>query len=147
VVRVRLEQSGEQLGETLAVATRLTAILNRQLDGTGLASGDWVTLSLAFAATIDRNQLANRVAGALKVTEPQALAHITVLADADLLRADGDSPVTLTEAGLELYGRVRVAITGITERLWGDVPAADLATAGRVLNTVLERANAEVAAA
>jgi hypothetical protein len=44
-------------------------------------------------------------------------------------------------------GEVRTAVTQITERLWGDVPAEDLATAGRVLSTVLARANAELAAA
>jgi hypothetical protein len=30
----------------------------------------------------------------------------------------------------------------VTARLWGDLPEADLATAGRVLGTVLDRANA-----
>jgi hypothetical protein len=32
----------------------------------------------------------------------------------------------------------------LTERLWGDLPAADLDTARRVLAVVLERANAEL---
>jgi hypothetical protein len=31
--------------------------------------------------------------------------------------------------------------------MWGDLPAGELATAGRVLSTVLARANAELAAA
>jgi hypothetical protein len=31
------------------------------------------------------------------------------------------------------------------ERLWGDLPPEDLATAGRVLGIVLERANVELA--
>ena len=38
-------------------------------------------------------------------------------------------------------------IAGITERLWGDLEPADLATAGRVLGIVLDRANAELAVA
>jgi hypothetical protein len=46
-----------------------------------------------------------------------------------------------------LFGRVRGSVTETTERLWGDLPADDLATAGRVLNTILGRANAELAAA
>jgi hypothetical protein len=40
---------------------------------------------------------------------------------------------------------VRAATTEITHRLWGDVPAEDLATAGRVLDTVRARANVELA--
>jgi hypothetical protein len=33
----------------------------------------------------------------------------------------------------------------ITRRLWGDLPAGDLATAGRVLAIITERANAQLA--
>jgi hypothetical protein len=53
----------------------------------------------------------------------------------------------LTETGSELFGRIRGAVDRITERLWGDLPAQDLRTAGRVLGTILARANAELAPA
>ena len=43
-----------------------------------------------------------------------------------------------------LLGRVRKQVGEITQRLWGDLPAADLQVAGRVLSTVLERAEAEL---
>jgi hypothetical protein len=36
-------------------------------------------------------------------------------------------------------------VTGITQRLWSGLPAEDLATAGRVLSIITERANAELA--
>ena len=52
----------------------------------------------------------------------------------------------LTDAGQQLFGRIRGAVTEITGRLWGDLPAEDLATAGRVLSIVTERASAELAA-
>jgi hypothetical protein len=51
------------------------------------------------------------------------------------------------DARQRLHGQIRAAVTQITQRLWGDVPAEDLATAGRVLGTVLARANAELASA
>jgi DNA-binding MarR family transcriptional regulator len=97
---------------------------------------------------IDRGQLAGRVAGALKVSEADAQARITELAAAQLLQAPADdgSPVRLTDAGQQLFARVRAAVTEITERLWGDLPAEDLATAGRVLSIVTARANAELGA-
>ncbi|MEA2213422.1 MAG: hypothetical protein QOF83_3370 [Solirubrobacteraceae bacterium] len=129
----------------------LNAILHRQLAGTGLTEPRWVTLTLtiAFGATLDRDQLIGRVAGALKVSDSEAQARITELAAAQLLEApDGDgSPVTVTDAGQQLHSQIRTAVTQITERLWGDLAAEDLATAGRVLSTILERANAELAAA
>jgi DNA-binding MarR family transcriptional regulator len=128
----------------------LNAILQRELAGTGLTEPQWITLTLTAASggSIDQGQLAARVAGALKVSEADAQARITELAAARLLQAPADegSPVLLTEAGQQLFGRVRAAVTEITERLWGDLPAEDLAAAGRVLSIVTARANTELGA-
>jgi hypothetical protein len=109
----------------------LNAILDRQLAGTGLTEPDWITLTLTAASggTLGRDQLASQVARALKVTPATAQARIAGLADA------------------QLHGQIRGAVTKITERMWGDLPAADLVTAGRVLSVVLARANAELGAA
>ena len=57
------------------------------------------------------------------------------------------SAVCVTDAGSELHERIRSAVVEITHRMWGDLPADDLAATGRVLTTVLERANAELARA
>jgi hypothetical protein len=129
----------------------LNAILGRQLAGTGLTEPGWVTLTLTVASggAVDRDQLIGRVAGALRVSEAEAQAHIAELTAAQLLQApDGErSPVTVTEAGQELHGRIRTAVTEITGRMWGDLPAQELATAGRVLSTILARTDAELAGA
>jgi DNA-binding MarR family transcriptional regulator len=127
----------------------LTAILRRQLAGTGLSEPQWVTLTMTVVSggTIDRDELVGRVAGVLKVSDAEAQAHIGELAAAQLLRLpEGEgSPVTLTDAGQQLHSQIRGAVTQITQRLWGDLPTQDLDTAGRVLSTVLARANAELA--
>jgi DNA-binding MarR family transcriptional regulator len=129
----------------------LNAILDRQLAGTGLTQPQWVTLTLTVMSggSVDRHELTGRVAVALKVTEAEAQARIAELAAAQLLQGpDGQgSPVKVTEAGRQLHGEIRSAVTQITERLWGDLPAQDLETAGRVLSTVLARANTELTAA
>jgi hypothetical protein len=134
------------IGET---EKALNAILDRQLVGPGLSEPQWVTLAVASGGSADLHQLVDRMAGVLKVSEPEAQAHVTALVAAQLLRVpDGDgSPVELTDAGQQLQGRIRGAVTQITQRLWGDLPADDLATAGRVLSIVLTRANAELAGA
>jgi hypothetical protein len=113
----------------------LNAILARLLAGTGLTEPQWVTLTIT--------------AGALKVSEAQAQARITELAAAQLVDApNGEgSPVKVTDAGQRLYAQIRTAVTTITERLWGDLPAEELATTARVLSVILERANAELAGA
>ena len=53
----------------------------------------------------------------------------------------------LTATGTEVFGQIRAAVTEVTQRLWGDLPAQDLATAGRVLSIITERADAELARA
>jgi hypothetical protein len=129
----------------------LNAILGRHLAGTGVTEPQWVTLTLTVMSggTVERDQLIARVAGGLRVSGAEAEARIAELAAAGLLRASGDerSPVEVTQAGSELHTRIRGAVTEITQRMWGDLPAEDLATAGRVLSTVLERADAELARA
>jgi DNA-binding MarR family transcriptional regulator len=127
----------------------LNAILDRLLDGSSLTEPQWVTLTLTVASdgTVDRDELISRVAGALKVTDAEAQARIDELAAAQLVDVPDDpaSPVPVTARGLELQSRIRTEVGEITERLWGDLPADDLATAGRVLSTVLARANDELA--
>jgi DNA-binding MarR family transcriptional regulator len=129
----------------------LNAILDRQLAGTGLSEPDWITLTLTAASggTLGRDQLASQVAGALKVSPAMAQARIDGLAAAQLLQTGGgdEALVTLTGAGQQLHGQIRGAVSEITERMWGDLPAGDLVTAGRVLSVVLARANAELSAA
>jgi DNA-binding MarR family transcriptional regulator len=127
----------------------LNAILDRQLTGTGLTESTWITLAVASAGTLDSGQLVGRVAGALKVGEAEAQAHVAKLVAAQLVEGpEGDgSPVKLTDVGQQLYGQIRTAVTQITQRMWGDLPAEDLETAGRVLSIILARANAEMGVA
>jgi hypothetical protein len=129
----------------------LDAILDRLLAGTGLTEPQWVTLTLAVRSggTLDPTRFISRVADALKIGDADARARIDELAAARLLVVPdvAGSPVGVTDAGSQLHGRIRSAVVEITDRMWGDLPAADLAAAGRVLTTVLERANAELARA
>ena len=127
----------------------LNAILDRQLAGTELTEPQWVALTIAVMSggTDDRDSFSSRVAGALKISDAEAQALLAELSTRKLLElpdTDG-APVGPTDAGRQLHGRIRTAIAGITDRLWGDLAPEDLTVAGRVLGTVLERANAELA--
>jgi DNA-binding MarR family transcriptional regulator len=129
----------------------LNAILDRLLAGTGLNEWQWVILTIAVmsSGSVEREAFISRVAGSLKITDAEARRQVDELAAARLLEApeaDG-SAVRVTDAGKQLHGRIRGAVVEITERMWGDLPAEELAAAGRVLTIVLERANAELARA
>jgi hypothetical protein len=127
----------------------LNVILGRLLAGTGLDETQWVTLTLAVMGSEpeDRDAFVGRVAGSVRISDAAARASVDALAAPGLLEApdvEGAS-VRVTDAGKELHGRIRREVVEVTERMWGDLPAEDLAAAGRVLTTVLERANTELA--
>ncbi|OHV74747.1 winged helix DNA-binding protein [Pseudofrankia sp. BMG5.36] len=127
----------------------LNAILDRQLAGTGITEPQWVTLTLTVVSggTIDRAELIRRVSGATQFSDASVAERITELTAAGFLRDGGDGRVQVTNEGRARWTEVRTAIGPITQGLWGDLPAEDLATAGRVLGIVLDRANAVLACA
>ncbi|MFI7443267.1 hypothetical protein [Nonomuraea indica] len=127
----------------------LNAILERQLAGTGLTEPQWVALTLTVVGggELDRPQLTGRVAGVLKIGEARAAEILGELAAAGLLHVPDEGAATATGDGQALWSRVRATIGEITQQLWGDLPQDELATAGRVLNTVLTRANTLLSAA
>jgi hypothetical protein len=97
------------------------AILDRELTGTGLNGPRWVALTLALAGgqSVDRVQLIHRLAAARNVDEPQAHEYVNDLALAGLLHIpdEGSAPVTVTDVGRQLHGRVSTAVAGVTHRL------------------------------
>ena len=124
----------------------LNAILARLLEGTGLTEPEWVILTLAASSgePAEHDQFTRLVRGALKISDADARASVDAMIAAQQLQITGDE-VTVTDAAVQLHRRISAATTGIVEELWGDLPAADLATTGRVLAIITERANAELA--
>jgi hypothetical protein len=121
----------------------LNAILDRQLAGTGITEPQWVTLTLAVASgeAVDRAAFIRRVSGATQFSPAAVADRIAELAAAGFLH-DGDGRVQVTDEGRAGWTQVRTAIGPITQRLWGDLPAEDLAAAARVLSIILDRARA-----
>lgn len=142
--------TGQAFGTALIGQTEkaLNAILERQLAGTGITEPQWVTLTLTVAGggAVDREELVRRVSGAAQFSQASVAERIAELTAAGFLRDGGDGRVQVTDEGRARWTRVRAAIGPITQELWGDLPPEDLAVAGRVLSTVLERANAMLAA-
>jgi hypothetical protein len=136
--------SPRALGQT---EKALNAILDRRLAGTGLSEHRWITLSLLVMSggRSERDALLTSAAGALKIGPAEAAARLGELVAAQLVQPVDPAGVEITAAGEELFESIRGDVVRITDRLWGDLPADDLAAAGRVLDTVLARANAELA--
>jgi DNA-binding MarR family transcriptional regulator len=135
----------------------MNAILDRVL-ADRISEPEWVALVLIAGSggSAGHDQFTARVAFALKETQETAAARVGQLAAKGLVQITPEpgtsvapepgASVALTETGQRLMSSIRQHVDAITQRLWGDLPAADLDVAGRVLRTVLERAEAEVAA-
>jgi DNA-binding MarR family transcriptional regulator len=128
----------------------MNAILDRQLAGT-VSEPQWVALVLIAGSgeSAGREQVVTRLAHALKADRQTAVDHIEQLVTKGLIGTvpEVTSDVAFTAAGHQLLGRVQRQVGQITERLWGDLPAAEMDVARRVLGTVLERAEAELRSA
>ena len=137
----------------------LGALLEPLLAVAGITFQQWLVLTVTAASggRTDRGQLVARIAGARKVDGAEvesAIAELTAaglataelatagLATAELATATG--PLALTDSGQDMYQRIRGAIEELNAELFA-FPSEDLATAGRVLSIVTERANAVLA--
>ncbi|MEW1639573.1 MarR family transcriptional regulator [Streptomyces sp. NPDC093801] len=105
-----------------------------------------VTLRTVATAggTLAHRDLVAEVTDALKTTEPLIDEVIGELTAAKLLHRQA-STLSLTDAGRDLYEATAAETAAIATRLYADIPAEDLAVAGRVLTLITARANAELA--
>ncbi|MFJ3883308.1 MarR family transcriptional regulator [Streptomyces sp. NPDC090077] len=111
----------------------------------GITFHQSVTLRAVSAAggSVPHDELVAEIRDSLKTTEPLVRTVVGELLTAGLL-AQEDSLLHLTETGRDLYGTTAAATAEIAARLYADIPAGDLAVAGRVLTLITDRANAEL---
>jgi DNA-binding MarR family transcriptional regulator len=133
------------IGETESALGALLAPLLAEADMTFL---QWVVLSLtvpggASSPGLDRDQLIARIASIRKVDAADVSAAIDELEKAAALVTAGGQ-VTQTDLGRASFRRVRARVDEITDYVF-DLPAEDLAAAGRILATVTARANSVLA--
>ncbi|MBV6699168.1 winged helix DNA-binding protein [Kitasatospora aureofaciens] len=140
--------NGQIIGQA-HYATR--AVLERLLARTDTSFQQSVALNAIAGngAAMDRGQLIARMTATLKLDDSTALATIAELTASHLIEhlPDEDNHLLLTDAGRALNRDIRTAVDELTARLYGDLPADDLAAAARVLTLVTARANAELASA
>jgi hypothetical protein len=140
--------NGQDIGQA-EHATR--AVLDRLLARTGTQFHGWVILNQLAAAggTLGEDDLTGRITHGLKIGADVVHAAAAELAWPGLISrapaAAGGTQVALTPAGTARFEQIQGGIGQVTQLLYGGLPEADLAIAHRVLATVTERANAELA--
>jgi hypothetical protein len=125
----------------------LRALMDLVLADTGGTFHQWVALNFTAVngESIDRAQLIATVANAVRIDDTAADAVITELIDEYLLETVSESVVAFTDAGRERYVRIRGVIDQTSAPLYADLPPSELAAARRVLNTIAERADIQLA--
>ena len=140
--------NGQDIGQA---ESAVRAVLNQLLARTGTPFHGWVILNLLGRSDtpLSQDELTGRVVHGLKIGEDAVRAAAAGLAEHGLISRDpqaaGGARVALTAAGAARFGQIQDGISQVTARLYGGLPEADLVTAHRVLVTVTERANAELA--
>jgi DNA-binding MarR family transcriptional regulator len=135
-------------GQDIGQAERATrALLDVVLAQTDTPFPNWVVLNMLANAGggLERDDLVTRVAGGLRIGTPAIVTAIDELLTGGFVTTTDEVRIELTADGEALFAQVRAGVDRIAERLYGDLPIADLATAHRVLALVTERANAELA--
>ena len=133
-------------GRDIGLAERATrAVLDTLLAQNATTFEQWVVLNLAGGdgGSVARNTLVQRIAFALKIDEPAASAAVDQVVYAGFATTSGGQFV-LTPTRTARFERVGDASAAVTERLYGDLPIDELATARRVLSIITERANSEL---
>ncbi|MEU3266691.1 MarR family transcriptional regulator [Streptomyces bacillaris] len=122
-------------------------VLETVLARHGITFEQQVTLRAAITADTPQTPdgLLARVQESLKAAPAGIRTTIDHLRSERLLVADGPH-LRPTDAGRELLAAVSAETAPLSARIWGGIPAEDLAATGRVLALVTERANAELAA-
>lgn len=122
-------------------------VLEHVLRRHGVTFQQQVALRAAVTATtaVTADALVAQLEGSLKADPADIRATLDDLLAKHLLATDGPH-LRPAEAAHDLLAAVTADTAPITTRIWGDIPAEDLAAAGRVLTLVTARADAELAA-
>jgi DNA-binding MarR family transcriptional regulator len=135
--------SSQVIGQT---ESALGAIMDPILAQTGPTFQQWLVLTVLAGngGAAELGALVGQITNARKVEDDVVLAAVGELTAAGFV-TESAGRIALTADGRQRHGQIRDRLTEVTGRLFGDLSAADLETAGRVLTIVTERANAELA--
>jgi hypothetical protein len=140
--------NGQDIGQA---ESAVRGVLNRLLASTGTQFHGWVILNLLGrgGSSLGEEELTGQIVHGLKIGEDAVHAAAAELAWHGLIsrvtQAGEGTRLALTAAGAARFDQIQGGISEVTARLYGGLPETDLAIAHRVLATVTERANAELA--
>ena len=134
--------TGRDIGITYQA---IAAIRDRLLGRVGMTFEDSIQLNVLADGPATSGELVAVLAAGLKLSDDAAAAAIDALVNRALATRDAAGTVTATERAMDAHQRFNAMVNQLAPRLYGDIPTAELEAAKRVLDTVTERANRELA--
>lgn len=138
--------TGRDIGITYQA---IAAIRDRLLADVGMTFEDSIQLNVladAPASTAASSELLAVLTAGLKLSDDAASAAIDALVSRGLATRDAAGAVTATALAVDAHQRFTALVAQLAPRLYGDIQTEDLEAAKRVLDTVTERANQQLAA-
>lgn len=124
----------------------MRALLERQLEKENLSFGGWTALAFTSAGPLSAEQIVQRqIAGHTVSDASDGRRSVDALISAGQLAVDQAGMLAHTEKGAMLFRYLSAEIEGITQTLYGDLPAADLDATHRTLVEIGKRANSLLA--
>ncbi|MEV1050018.1 MarR family transcriptional regulator [Streptomyces sp. NPDC049887] len=121
-------------------------VLEHVLARHGITFQQQIALRAAVTASSPHtpDELVDQIRASLKADPADIRTALDELLTGRLLAAEGPH-LRATDAAHELLAAVAAETAPVSKRIWSDIPAEDLAAAGRVLALVTKRADAELA--
>ena len=134
-------------GRIIVQAERATrAVLDAHLAKTDTPFMTWIPLNfIATEGETSVDALVDQLATGLRVPRSEARAAIDDLAVAGLVTVT--ETVSLTDLGRSTHYGINVGLNELTRRLYDGLPHDELLIARRILETLTDRARAELATA
>ena len=134
---------GRDIGVTYFATSALREML---LAKVGLTFEDSLLLTALAGSgrSAARDELIGVLVGGIKITTDAATTAVDLLLDR-ALATEHDGVVAATQDGTDALDRFNAGVVQSAPKLYGDIPEEDLAVARRVLETVTQRANRELA--
>jgi hypothetical protein len=123
----------------------LRGVLEHELDAAGLSFPEWTMLTVVRGAgSISVSELIERQAQGRVTSRDAADDTVAQLRARGLLGTAPGDRIVLSDEGDALYAPLAQAVSGITQQLWGDLPADDIDATRRILAEVTRRARARL---
>jgi DNA-binding MarR family transcriptional regulator len=119
----------------------MRALLEQKLQSANLSFAEWTVLAFSAAPLSSSEVIQRQIAGHVVADAAGAQESIDSLVQAGFLATSQGDVLAHSDKGKSVFTHLSGEVEGITRRLYGDLPIADLEATHRTLMEIAKRAN------